>query len=646
MFEYCANPDELSLHGIRWLSCYLTTPKHMNLWVSALVVLGLLFACAPIALGLGFVGAGAKRSKLPPVRWLGHGYVNMVRGFPDIVFFLFLPFALDQGFEILRHMTLCPEVTDPIYQGNDFVVCSDAKLPQGHEAPWIHDTYGFLLALVAYALFYGAFCGNVIDGALRAVPQNQLETARAYGLNPAKVFLRVQLPQMWGYALPGLNNIWMLLIKATPLLFLLGIEDIVFWSKELGGIARPRFTDYPHGDWRLFYFTGLLVFYLLFTALSQAIFRRVEKRVSRGLNRLPDQTEELKSALFVVGAVVAVLVALNLASPLISPVTSALGTWVFGPVMGVIELVLGTIFGAIGLVLGWLAVPFVWLGSLIGQPLYSLIGMLPCGAELQELGLRAFGIGPRRLPDTDIGLCDQVVLIGSGLSWNIYYALVPMLFGFFLALAIALARASDRGWVRRPAETFVFALRGSPLFIQFFFAYAVFVALPDFEFLGFESNLLTRAWLGAAIVMWLNTSAYTAEIFYGALRAVPKGDLEAARAFGLSPWRRFRRITWPTMMRLAWPAYMNEAIFLFHATALIFFSSFPARQKSGEALYYAQFFAEATFNPFIPYPLTALYFVAVTLVIIFAFGQVNKRLNRHRQPDQRSAVRFRLPKMR
>ncbi len=67
------------------------------------------------------------------------------------------------------------------------------------------------------------------------------------------------------------------------------------------------------------------------------------------------------------------------------------------------------------------------------------------------------------------------------------------------------------------------------------------------------------------------------------------------------------------MLRLAWPAYTNEAIFLFHATTLVFFSGFPAFQQKGDALYYANYFADKTFNPFVPYPIVAFYFILLTL---------------------------------
>ena len=74
------------------------------------------------------------------------------------------------------------------------------------------------------------------------------------------------------------------------------------------------------------------------------------------------------------------------------------------------------------------------------------------------------------------------------------------------------------------------------------------------------------------------------------------------------------------MLRLGWPAYTNEAIFLFHATTLVYFSGFPAFAQKGDALYYANYFADKTFNPFIPYPIVAFYFILLTLVVTFVYG--------------------------
>ncbi len=280
MFAVCATPDTLS--GLTWLSCYLTTGKHFAFYGAFGTVLLLLAVTAPVALAFGFGGAVAARSRFAPLSWFGKGYIAVVRGVPDIAFFLFFVIALDQGIEWLRHKAKCPDWDQPIRQGNDFLVCPDAKMPLSTSAQWVHEAYGFWLAVFTFSLVFGAFAANVLFGAMRSVPRGQVETAEAYGMTRRQAFRRVLVPQMWVYALPGLSNLWMMLIKATPLLFLLGVEDIVYWARDLGGTKTPQFTDYPHGDWRMWYFLFLLVFYLGFTRLSEIVLERLMQRLTRG----------------------------------------------------------------------------------------------------------------------------------------------------------------------------------------------------------------------------------------------------------------------------------------------------------------------------------------------------------------------------
>ncbi len=280
MFSSCTDPG--TLDTLPWLSCYLTTGVHLNFYLSFLTVLLLLAVTAPCALAFGFAGAAASRARLLPVRLIGKTYTAMVRGVPDIAFFLFFVIALDQGLEWLRHQALCPDWTDPIRQGANFIVCPAAKLPLSTAPQIWHEIYNFLLAVFTFAVVFGAFAANVLYGAMQAVPRAQLETAEAYGMSHRQTFWRILVPQMWTYALPGLSNLWMILIKATPLLFLLGVEDIVYWARELGGTKTPQFTAYPHGDWRLWYFLVLLVFYLAMTRISEVYLGRLTRRLSHG----------------------------------------------------------------------------------------------------------------------------------------------------------------------------------------------------------------------------------------------------------------------------------------------------------------------------------------------------------------------------
>jgi polar amino acid transport system permease protein len=270
---------------------------------------------------------------------------------------------------------------------------------------------------------------------------------------------------------------------------------------------------------------------------------------------------------------------------------------------------------------------------------------MECLDIIADYAFRSIGYGERLLPRSDFTICHHIVLIGSGLLWNIYFAVLALFAGFFFATFLALGKASPKAIFRKPSEWFIFVFRGSPLFIQFFFAYELFVLLPrggiDLFGITVETGWLTKAWAGALFVLFLNTSAYSAQIFYGALMAVPRTDLEAADAYGFTGWSKFRRITWPTMLRLGWAGYTNEAIFLFHATTLVFFSGFPAWQQRGDALYYANYFADRTFNPFVAYPIVAVYFIIFTLVIIWVFERVNIRLNRHLPAQHKRRLRYR-----
>ena len=256
---------------------------------------------------------------------------------------------------------------------------------------------------------------------------------------------------------------------------------------------------------------------------------------------------------------------------------------------------------------------------------------MSCLQTIQDYALRSIGMGERLLPRADITLCEQFTLIGSGMIWNVYYGVLALSLGFFLAVLIAVGKTVDNPVLRGASNGFVMVFRSSPLFIQFFFGYLLFLELKQIYPM---LQPLTAAAIGALIVLFLNTAAYTAEIFYGALKSIPRGDIEAADAYGMSGFSKFRRIVFPTMLRLAWPSYTNEAIFLLHGTTLVFFSGFPVRGQRGDALYYASYFADKTFNPFVPYPIMAMYYVILVLIVIAIMGRIGRRLSAHVPSNQ------------
>jgi polar amino acid transport system permease protein len=146
--------------------------------------------------------------------------------------------------------------------------------------------------------------------------------------------------------------------------------------------------------------------------------------------------------------------------------------------------------------------------------------------------------------------------------------LLSSLFGLMIALPMALARSSKKRRLWIPAYAYIYFFRGTPLLIQLFILY---YGLGQFEIItkSVVWHILGNAeWCGL-IGLTLNTAAYTAEILRGGIRAIPKGEIEAARAYGMSWWLMQRRIILPRAMRIAWPAYGNEVILLLKGSALV-----------------------------------------------------------------------------
>lgn len=261
-------------HVAFWLA-YFTNGKHLAWFASfRFTIFAALFG-ALLALAFGLLGAILKNSRFFVLRTIGNIYTGMVRGIPDLLFFLFFPLAFEQVFEAMLAVGVCTP---------ESIAASTQPWPPCREANvfFTPDQY-LLLACLSLGIVYGAFMANVIHGALRAVPRGQLEAARAYGMSEFQVLMRVHVRQMWIYALPGLSNVWMLLIKATSLLSLLQIADIVWWAGQLGA---PNFLPQAgliHGDWRWAYYIVLFLFYILVTLVSERVFRRLDVWARRGM---------------------------------------------------------------------------------------------------------------------------------------------------------------------------------------------------------------------------------------------------------------------------------------------------------------------------------------------------------------------------
>lgn len=239
-------------------------------------------------------------------------------------------------------------------------------------------------------------------------------------------------------------------------------------------------------------------------------------------------------------------------------------------------------------------------------------------------------------------IANDIVLLAKPALFNIYFALVSIPTGFVLAVFMALGKASSNPIISRLCRGYIYAFRGSPFFIQLFMFYSLLLSLnlSVWKPLGLDTIVLNPLILGPAVLA-LNTTAYTANILHGALMTVPRGEVEAARAFGMSRFQQFRTVIWPNVIRLAWPAYTNEVVFMFHATALVYLT-LPVIDDQLDLMNKAGTLFEKDYNAFLHYPVAALYFLVISAAIFFGFGRVYRHLMRHlpRPPAMRFAPRW------
>lgn len=203
-----------------------------------------------------------------------------------------------------------------------------------------------------------------------------------------------------------------------------------------------------------------------------------------------------------------------------------------------------------------------------------------------------------------------------------------------MGVGLAIVKSGNSTILSRLASGYIYALRGSPLFIQFFMVYSLMLAFNvDFwKPMGIDHIVLNPLFLGP-FILTLNTSAYSAQIFHGAMRAVPKEQIEAAQSLGLSRVQCYRAVVWPNMMRLAWPAYTNEVVFLFQATALIYYV-LPVVDDQQDLMNKAGELFEKDYNVFLHYSVAALYFLGISMLIIYFFGKIYQRMISHLGPSQ------------
>ena len=200
-----------------------------------------------VSLLLGLVGAGAKLSTSRLARWLAQLYTTLIRGVPDLLLMLLIFYGLQ---------TWLSQLTDRL--------------------GWAYiEIDAFSAGVITLGFIYGAYFTETFRGAILAVPLGQMEAARAYGLNPMQCFRRVLFPQMMRLALPGLGNNWLVLLKATSLVSIIGLAELVKAASDAGKSSYQLF---------LFLVLAALV-YLLIAIISNAVLHWLERRYAVGFER-------------------------------------------------------------------------------------------------------------------------------------------------------------------------------------------------------------------------------------------------------------------------------------------------------------------------------------------------------------------------
>ena len=196
---------------------------------------------------LGLIGAGAKLSRNRIISGIATGYTTLIRGVPDLVLMLLLFFSMQIW---LNDLT-------------DWLNVDDINIDP------------FVAGVLTIGFIYGAYFTETFRGAFLAVPRGQIEAGTSFGMSRAQIFRRILFPQMMRFALPGIGNNWQVLVKATALVSIIGLADVVKAAQDAG-----------KGTLQLFLFTMIAAaIYLGITTISNLVLIGLERHYSTGVRK-------------------------------------------------------------------------------------------------------------------------------------------------------------------------------------------------------------------------------------------------------------------------------------------------------------------------------------------------------------------------
>ena len=215
----------------------------------AWLTINLALTSMSMAIALGLIGAAFRLSPLKWLAMLGESYTTLIRGIPDLVLILLIFYG---GQDLVNRLA-------PLVGFDDYI-----------------DINPFVAGVGTLGFIYGAYLSETFRGAFMAIPKGQGEAGMAYGMSPLRVFFRILVPQMIRLAIPGFTNNWLVLIKATALISLVGLQDMMARAKSAGDATREPFT----------YILLAAAIYLVMTSVSLLVLRYLERRYSAGVKAM------------------------------------------------------------------------------------------------------------------------------------------------------------------------------------------------------------------------------------------------------------------------------------------------------------------------------------------------------------------------
>lgn len=215
----------------------------------SVMTVGVSLAALLVSIVLGLAGAAAKLSERPILVALATVYTTLIRGIPELVLMLLIFYGGSIGLNHLMESL-----------GSETVI----------------DINPFVAGVLTIGFIYGAFMTETFRGAMLAIPKGQAEAAWAFGMSRSQTFIRITAPQMVRYALPGFTNNWLVLIKATALVSLIGLQEMTYLAKQASAATRSPFV--------FFLFTAAL--FLIYTSVSLVVLKKLNARFSLGTQRV------------------------------------------------------------------------------------------------------------------------------------------------------------------------------------------------------------------------------------------------------------------------------------------------------------------------------------------------------------------------